>query len=186
MAGNIFVELKEAGQLPTGAKKGFYCTEGLTAKEGQFANGNRILALATAVGHLSEYAIPLKEAMEQGHHAYEQAASIAASLERHKALEDEVKMLRASIKATESSRDELVQSAREKISTDEARTVIIERLRKTLMERYETYLRANQRACVRAIENLWEKYAVTAKEIEAARDAVAQELQEFLVELGYE
>jgi len=63
--------------------------------------------------------------------------------------------------------------------------VIIERLRKTLMEIYESYLRADLRACVRAIENLWEKYAVTAKEIEAARDKASQDLQAFLEELDY-
>ncbi|MEQ9237039.1 N-6 DNA methylase [Coleofasciculus sp. E2-BRE-01] len=186
LAGNIFTEIKAADLLPPGAKKGFYCTEGFTQKEVLFTNGNRILELAAEVGHISEYAIPLKEAMERGQHAYNQAARITASLERHKALEDEVKTLRANIRSIENNRDELVQSAREKISTDEARTVIIERLRKTLMEIYETYLRADQRVCVRAIENLWEKYAVTAKEIEAARDVAAQELQAFLVELGYE
>lgn len=186
LAGNIFTEIKGANLLPPGAKKGFYCTEGFTQKEVQFTNGNRILELAADVGHISEYAISLKEAMERGQHAYNQAARIIASLERHKALEDEVKTLRANIRSIENNRDELVQNAREKISTDEARTVIIERLRKTLMEIYETYLRADQRACVRAIENLWEKYAVTAKEIEAARDVAARELQAFLVELGYE
>lgn len=185
LAGNLFTEIKGADLLPKGEKKGFYCTEGLTQKEAQFTNGNRILELAAKVGHISEYAIPLKEAMERGQHAYNQAVRINASLERHKALEDEVKTLRASIRSIENNRDALVQSAREKISTDEARTVIIERLRKLLMEIYQTYLRADQRACVRAIENLWDKYAVTAKEIETARDAAAQELQAFLVELGY-
>lgn len=186
LAGNLFTEIKGADLLPKGEKKGFYCTEGLTQKEAQFTNGNRILELAAKVGHISEYAIPLKEAMERGQHAYNQAVRITASLERHKALEDEVTTLRANIRSIEKNRDALVQSAREKISADEARTVIIERLRKLLMEIYQTYLRADQRACVRAIENLWEKYAVTAKEIETARDAAARELQEFLVELGYE
>jgi len=132
LAGNIFTEIKAAERLPQGTKKGVYCTEGLSQKDAQFANGNRILGLATEVGHISEYAIPLKEAMEQGQQAYNRAASIAASLERHKALEEEVKTLRASIKSIENNRDALVQSAREKISTDEARTVIIERLRKLL------------------------------------------------------
>ena len=186
LTGNIFTEIKEANLFPKGEKKSFYCTEGFAQKDAQFTNGNRILELATKVGHISEYAIPLKEAMERGQHAYNQAERITVSLERHKALEDEVKTLRANIRSIENNRDELVQSAREKISTDEARTVIIERLRKTLMEIYETYLRADQRACVRAIENLWEKYAVTAKEIETARDTAARDLQAFLVELGYE
>jgi type I restriction enzyme M protein len=115
-----------------------------------------------------------------------EAEQIEAQLERHKKLEDEVKTLRATIKGIEGKRDELVQSAREKISTDEARIVIIERLRQQLVNTYRAYLRADQRACIKAIENLWSKYAVTAKTIEAERDAASQQLQEFLQELGYE
>jgi type I restriction enzyme M protein len=115
-----------------------------------------------------------------------EAAQIEAQLQRHKALEDEVKALRATIKGIEGKRDELVQSARAKITNDEARTVIIERLRQLLLSTYQAYLRADQRACIKAIENLWSKYAVTAKTIEAERDSASQQLQAFLVELGYE
>jgi len=115
-----------------------------------------------------------------------EAVLIEAQLQRHKLLEDEVKTLRATIKGIEGKRDELVQSARAKIATDEARTVIIERLRKLLMNTYQAYLRADQRACIKAIENLWGKYAVTAKTIEAEQDEASQQLQAFLVELGYE
>jgi type I restriction enzyme M protein len=39
---------------------------------------------------------------------------------------------------------------------------------------------------VAAIENLWSKYAVTARQIEAERDQAAEALKAFLVELGYE
>ena len=182
----IFTEVKAAGLLAQGERKGFYCTEGFSQKDPQFANGQRVLDLAERVGWVSEYGIPLQEAIAQGQLAYGQATMITASLERHQALTKEVQTLRAHIKGIERNRDDLVQQAREKISPDQARLVILERLRKTLMEIYETYLRADQRACVRAIENLWEKYAVTAREIEAARDEAARELQAFLVELGYE
>ena len=115
-----------------------------------------------------------------------EAEQIEAQLQRHKLLEDEVKTLRATIKGIEGKRDELVQSARAKITNDEARIVIIERLRQLLLNTYRAYLRADQRACIKAIENLWSKYAVTAKTIEAARDAASQQLQAFLLELGYE
>lgn len=101
-------------------------------------------------------------------------------------LEDEVKALKATIKGIENKRDELVESARQKISRDEARAVIMERLRQVLMNTYEAYLRADQRACIKAIENLWGKYAVTAKAIEADRDSASTQLKAFLVELGYE
>lgn len=115
-----------------------------------------------------------------------QAESIELQLQRHKVLEDEVRSLRATIKAIEGKRDELVQSARAKISVDQAREVILDRLRQTLLDIYQAYLRADQRDCVRSIENLWGKYAVTAKKIEIDRDEAAEQLQAFLVELGYE
>ncbi|WP_129560962.1 type I restriction-modification system subunit M [Paraburkholderia dokdonensis] len=114
-----------------------------------------------------------------------EAERIEPQLARHKALEDEAKGLRAAIKSTEAKKDELVEQARLKISNDEARQVIVERLGKLLFESYRQYLRADQRACIAAVENLWGKYAVTAKQIEAARDEAAKALQDFLVELGY-
>ncbi len=113
------------------------------------------------------------------------AERIERQLERHKALEDEARNLKALIKSTGERRDALVEQARQKISKDEARQIIVERLGKVLFASYRFYLRTDQRACVAAIENLWRKYAVTAKQIEAERDAAAAELQGFLVELGY-
>ncbi|EAO4572756.1 restriction endonuclease subunit S [Salmonella enterica] len=116
----------------------------------------------------------------------EKVAQIEAQLKRHKVLEDEAKDLKKVIKAIESKRDELVLSAREKISQDEARVVIIARLKQLLLNTYNRYLRAEQRACITAIENLWNKYAVTAKEIEVARNKATEKLRFFLEELGYE
>lgn len=107
-------------------------------------------------------------------------------LVRHKALEDEAKQLKADLRATEKKKEELVTAAREKIDRDEARRVILDRLHRLLVQTYEGYLRAEQRACLAALENLHAKYAVTAKAIEAKRDAVAAKLKSFLSELGYE
>lgn len=186
LATDLFTEMKVAGVLPAGAKKAYYCTEGFAQNDPQIANGQRILDLASAQGHVSDFIPSLKEAMEQGQLALDCASNISTSLERHKALEDEVKALKATIKGIENKRDELVESARAKITADEARTVIVERLRRLLMAIYQGYMRADQRACIKAIENLWGKYAVTAKTIEAERDAASEQLQAFLVELGYE
>lgn len=110
---------------------------------------------------------------------------LEAQLARHKQLEDEAKVLKVLIKSTTQNRDALVAQARAKIGTDEARQVITERLGDVLLESYRHYLRADQRACVAAIDKLWRKYAVTARQIEAERDAAAAELQRFLGELGY-
>jgi type I restriction enzyme M protein len=186
LAANLFTEIRAVDLLPVGSKKGYYCTEGFTQKSPEFSNGQRIIELAKECGHDSEYIEPLQSAMKDGQRAYERAVGIEASLAQHKLLEDEVKSFKATIKGIEGKRDELVQSARAKISNDEARTVIVARLRGLLMDTYRAYLRADQRTCVKALESLWGKYAVTAKSIESDRDEATEQLNEFLVELGYE
>ena len=118
-------------------------------------------------------------------HLQREADRIEAQLARHKALEDEAKATKALIKSTTQNRDALVAQARAKIGADEARVIIVERLGPVLLASYQHYLRADQRACVGNIENLWRKYAVTARQIEAERDAAAAALQRFLGELGY-
>jgi type I restriction enzyme M protein len=118
--------------------------------------------------------------------AYEkEAAALEARLERHKMLEDEARQLKADLRATEKRQDDLVAAAREKIDRDEARKVIVERLHRLLVRTYESYLRADQRACLAALENLHAKYAVTAAQIEGRRDAATAKLKGFLEELGY-
>jgi len=94
--------------------------------------------------------------------------------------------LKADLRATEKKEEELVAAAREKINHNEARRVILDRLHRIFIQTYEQYLRADQRACVAALENLHGKYAVTAKAIEDKRDAEAAKLKKFLAELGYE
>jgi len=161
-----FEDSDETGVLPSDEVK---------ALKAELKDINTRAKLAKKEGQKDEWAALTNE-----------AAAIEKNLTTHKALEDEAKALKAAIRSTEKKQDELVEAARAKISRDEARQVIVERLGRLLLESYRAYLRADQRACVAAIENLWSKYAVTAKEIEAARDAASTQLREFLVELGYE
>ncbi len=114
------------------------------------------------------------------------AQTIEQRLARHKALEDEARQLQADLRATEQKKTELVAAARAKIDRDEARRVILARFKRMLLETYVGYLRADQRFALAALENLYAKYAVTAKTIEARRDAEAAKLKRFLKELGYE
>ncbi|MEY3759622.1 MAG: hypothetical protein RIR39_1113, partial [Pseudomonadota bacterium] len=184
-ASDIFTEIKVAGLLPKAVKKGSL-TEGLAQQEPVFANGQRILDLAKQVGLKSEWTTLVEQAMETGQQAKTLAVALENRLEAHKKLEDEAKNLKADSRSIENTQQELVEQARTKISKDEARVVIIARLKQSLLGTYQAYLRADQRQCVAALENLWSKYAVTAKEIEVERDQAAAELKAFLVELGYE
>lgn len=113
-------------------------------------------------------------------------AELEARLTRHQALLDEERELAAGLRATEKKQEELVAAARQKIGPDEARRVILARLLRVLMETYESYLRADQRACLAALENLHAKYAVTAQTLEEKRASATAKLKTFLKELGYE
>lgn len=183
---DLFAEIKVADKLPRGTDKNYHCSDGLIAREAVFSNGQRILALAASVHHASAISAVIEQAIEQGQQARATALRAETRLAQHKALEDEAKTLKSAIKSTAIKKDQLVEQARLKISNDEARQVIVERLGNVLFESYRQYLRADQRACIAAIENLWSKYAVTAKQIEAERDQAAAALRAYLVELGYE
>jgi type I restriction enzyme M protein len=128
-----------------------------------------------------------KEKRDSDARAYTaESEEIEKRLARHKALEVEARDLKAALRATEKRQEELVAAARAKIDRNEAKRVIIERLHRQLVQTYEGYLRANQRAILADLENIHAKYAVTARAIESQRDAAAAKLNGFLSELGYE
>ncbi len=150
--------------------------------------GDEVKRLKATLKELRAQAKLAKKEGEKGDwFAYTQeAAAIEQKLDRHKALEDESKQLKAEIRATEKRRDELVAAARAKISAGEAKTVILALLRRVLFETYDAYLRADSRQLLAALENLHAKYAVTAKDIQSQRDQAAAKLQSYLQQLGYE
>jgi len=182
---DLYTLLKKDERIPKGTKKG-WLKEGLTQKEANFAVTDRIVEISGTNGHTTDVVYNLMTARKQGEAALEQSTRIENRLEAHSALEDELKSLKAGIKQVEKQKDDLVTQARAKISVDEAKTLILERLQRVLTERYNSYLRQYQRSFVAAIENLWDKYAVTTQQILAERDEAATQLDSFLKELGYE
>ncbi len=184
LAADLFTEMKVAGVLPKGVKKGDV-TRGMSAKGADFSAGKVVLNLADEAGFSSQLCGEIRWRMREGREALERAQAREARLARHKGLEDEVKQLKAVLRATEKKQDELVEAAREKIDRDEAREVILDRLHRLLVQTYESYLRADQRACLATLENLHAKYATTATDIEQRRNAATAKLTEFLRELGY-
>jgi len=115
-----------------------------------------------------------------------EAAGIEQRLARHKTIEDEARQLNSDLRANERKEQQLVEAARAKIDSEESRRVILDRLHRLLVDTYSEYLRADQRACKSALENLHAKYASTAKQIETSRFAAAAKLATRLAELGYE
>lgn len=115
----------------------------------------------------------------------EEIAEIDKRMEKHTALENEMKTLKSEIKAIEKSKDELVERAREQIMEVEARELIIKRFYSLLVEELNQYMKEHLLIVIDVVENLWDKYKITATRILKERDEETNKLNEFLKELGY-
>lgn len=114
-----------------------------------------------------------------------QIAALEGQIARHVALEEEKSRCSSEIRTIERHKDELVEEAREKISPDEARDLILTRWLRTLEATVSGYLEAKLRMVIAALENLYDKYTVPLGDMLAARDAARAKLDAFLSELGY-
>ncbi|MBA3586029.1 MAG: SAM-dependent DNA methyltransferase [Chloroflexi bacterium] len=182
---DLYTLIKTAGGLPNDAETKAHYTEGFSTGDAQFANAARIVALARRVRIESDAPARIERIQAEGAEAWQQAQVIDARLARHRTLDEEKKACTQQLRAIEQKMEELAAAARARIDRGEARRVIVARMQCLLVETYRGYLRADQRACVAAIENLWGKYAVTAAQIEAQRDAETGKLKGFLKGLGY-
>jgi len=134
----------------------------------------------------TEYTTAIKQYNKEIDELQKDIADVDTKLEAHTELDKELKALKAGIREAENKKDELVQQAREKISQDEAKELILLRFKQELDQEYRAYIRAYLQGLTKAIENLWGKYAVTMKEILSERKQVTNKLDGFLKELGYE
>ena len=182
---DAFIELKAATALPKGIKKGDFL-QGLTTKELNFPVYQLMLDMAQEQGVSLSNASLITDLAQQGTAATEQQQTIEAKLANHKAVEQELKELKVEIRETEKRMDELLAAAREQISPEEARELILERFKDELDTEYQSYIRAVLLSLVKAVENLHRKYAVTVKDILSQRDKEAALLDGFMEELGYE
>ncbi len=118
--------------------------------------------------------------------ANEKVAGINATLAKNTALEQELKTAKATIKEIKEKRDELVEKAREKITPDEAKVLILERWQQTLNDTVNAYIQQYQRSLRSHLERIWDKYTVTLTDILNDREKEQTVLNNFLMELGYE
>lgn len=182
---DAFTQLKNSAELPKGTKQGDFA-KGLTGKEMNFAVHSEILALADELCVQLDNLELIKEHARKGAVAVAEATDIEAKLAAHKALEDELKQLKAEIKETEKRRDELLEAARAAITPEQAKVLILDRFKTELDRQYQSYVRTLLLDRIAAIENLHRKYQVTAKSIIAKREHEANKLAGFMKELGYE
>ena len=67
----------------------------------------------------------------------------------------------------------------------EAKTLILKKLYDWVKEQLTRYLNAEKRVLIARVENLWDKYAVSSRELEMEREETLKTLDTFLSKLGY-
>ena len=81
--------------------------------------------------------------------------------------------------------DALLAQIGGQLSEEKARELILAKLYDIAHAELERYLNAEKRSLVLGVENLWDKYAVSSRELEAERDATLKTLDGYLQGLGY-
>jgi len=67
----------------------------------------------------------------------------------------------------------------------EARELILKKLYDLVTHELSRYLNAEKRRFIAVVENLWDKYAVSSRELESQRIETLKTLDGFLERLGY-
>ena len=71
------------------------------------------------------------------------------------------------------------------ISETDARSLILKKIYDVARAELARYLNAEKRVLVRVVENLWEKYAISADKLESDRATTLATIGSFLTRLGY-
>ncbi|MGR3174964.1 MAG: N-6 DNA methylase [Candidatus Scalindua sp.] len=111
---------------------------------------------------------------------------IEQKLATHIGYETKLKEAKKVIKEIKDRKEELVEKAREKITPEEAKELILVRWKEVLHTTIMAYVADYQRGFLSRLENVYEKYTVTIKDILEERGKKSDQLDGFLKELGYE
>ncbi len=104
-----------------------------------------------------------------------------ADLKQAAALAADREALQARIART----DALLAAIGGQLTDEEARTLILKKIDDLARAELSRYLNAEKRALIASVENLWDKYAVSSRALEAARGETLQALEGMLAGLGY-
>jgi len=135
-----------------------------------------------------------KEAFENGENA-DDAADDATEADKPnyaKELKAQIKELKNEIKEAKKRFKELqknfikrLHEAREGFSDDDCRDLVLDILNEKLSGHLESYVTAHRQEVIAAVENWWDKYRVTLRDIEGNRETEKKRFEEALKHLKY-
>ncbi len=92
---------------------------------------------------------------------------------------------RAALEARLAKTDALFAAIGGRLTDEEAKTLILKKLHDVATGELDRYLNAAKRHLIQSVENLWDKYAVSSRALEAERNGTLAALDGFLKGLGY-
>ncbi|MCK4304953.1 MAG: type I restriction-modification system subunit M [Candidatus Eisenbacteria sp.] len=92
---------------------------------------------------------------------------------------------KAALEARIAQTDALLDEIGGRLTEGEAKRLILKKLYDIANGELERYLNAEKRRLVQGVENLWDKYAVSSRALEAEREARLKTLDGFVKGLGY-
>jgi type I restriction enzyme M protein len=92
---------------------------------------------------------------------------------------------KAALQAHLAKTDHILTAIGGQLTEEQARQLILKKLYDLAASELSRYLNAEKRALIAVVENLWDKYAVSSRELERARSEILKTLDGFLRGLGY-
>jgi ribosome recycling factor len=103
----------------------------------------------------------------------------------HVGITNQLKEARKRLKELQKEFIKCLREARDALSDDDCRNLVLDILNEKLAGHLESYVTAHRQEVVAAVENWWDKYRVTLRDIEGERENSTKKLAEFMGELGY-
>lgn len=92
---------------------------------------------------------------------------------------------RAALQSRLAKTDAILAAIGGQLTPEQARTLILKKLYDIVAGELSRYLNAEKRSLIAGVEKLWDKYAVSSRELETQRADTLKTLNEFLRGLGY-
>ena len=92
---------------------------------------------------------------------------------------------KAALQARLAKTDAILAAIGGQLTEEEARRLILKKLYDLVSSELNRYLNAEKRGLIAVVENLWDKYAVSSRELESERAETLKTLDGFLKRLGY-
>jgi type I restriction enzyme M protein len=120
---------------------------------------------------------------EDGEEVEDDAERLSEAEEKE--LKRDLAAAKKALKALHKTFAERIEKARAALGPDDVQGLVLRILKGELEKELDRYVAAHRQRVVAAVENWWDKYRVTLRDIERDRDAAKARLDGFLKELGY-